>query len=75
MVVIVGNKEGDDFLLFSFLILDKGKHQTAVRRIIIGFHILFAPINQRLFLDSAPGSHRKEYLVAYFIVARSYERA
>ena len=60
VVAVIANVEGDDLVLFVFLvILYKRENQAIVIVIIVGFDPLLASVNQGLWIDTAACGHRE----------------
>ena len=69
MVAVIADVEGDDLVLFVFLvILYKRENQAIVIVIIVGFDPLLASVNQGLWIDTTTCGHREMDFIAYLII-------
>ena len=77
VVLVVGDVEGDDFLLAPFLVVfHEGEDKATIDGFIIvfGFELFLSSVDECLFLYFASGGHLEMDFVSYLIIFR-VERA
>ena len=69
VVAVIADVEGDDLVLFVFLVvLYKREDQTVVVVVIVGFDSLLAAVNQGLWIDTTTCGHGEMDFIAYLII-------